>query len=339
MAAQQNVKFESTRIPIDSSIELRFDHLSGFEQHYAANISMGGMFIRTGDLHPPGTQFDFRFELEDGQPLIQGTAEVLWRRAEDRGKTRPSGIGARFLSLDLESKYVIYRMVDRHIQLGGTPFDLEAFEKSGQQTRGKKPRPFAVALGTGLAALLLLAAGGLMHVLLSRAPVQATDPLEEANRSIDSPTSSADEISTPASPETLPNAETKPARDVNSAGPDDATEALELAVTDWAQAWARKDVEAYLASYSPEFRPLPGMSHAAWEAERRSRLTRPGPIEVEISNLEIEKVAGDRAWARFDQTYASATYRDRVRKTLELVRQMGGWKIVREEVVTDDPAA
>ncbi len=338
MAGEHNITFESTRIPIDSSIELRFDAFAGFEEHYAANISMGGMFIRTEDLHPPGTKFEFRFELDDGQPLIRGTAEVLWRRAEDRGPTRPSGIGAKFLSLDLDSKYLIYRMVDRHIQLGGVPFDLEASETAGHQTSAKAPRPLAVALGSGLVVLLLVAAGGLAYVRFSPAPDQSTEALEQAGLSIAATPSPASEQLPPTAAETVAAGEPEATPEVSGADPEDLTEALEATVTDWARAWSRKDVEAYLASYGPEFRPLSGMSHAAWQDERRARLTRPGPIEVEISNLAIELVASDRARARFDQTYASASYRDRVRKVLELVRQAEGWKIIREEVVSDDPA-
>ncbi len=107
----------------------------------------------------------------------------------------------------------------------------------------------------------------------------------------------------------------------------------------WTRAWAEKDVAAYIASYAPGFRPLSGMSHDAWEKERRARLSRPGPIEIELSNLEIELLAGDRARARFEQVYASPTYRDRVRKALDLISRAEGWKIVREEVLADGPTS
>lgn len=358
MNTQHKVTFESTRIPIDCSIDLRFNHFKGFEEHYAANISMGGIFIRTPDLHPPGTQFELCFQLEDGQPLIRGTAEVVWRRAEDRGPDRPSGIGARFLHLDLESKYVIYRMVDCHIQHGGTPFDLEGDRQiipvAGSAAAKRSLGPF---LAFGLAALLLIAAGSLGYMRFAAAPDEA--PSE--------PQAAAESLPENAAPENIPPEDIPPDAATAASGaepvagesssvaaetdaepaitePEAATsqaakvaEAVEATVDAWAHAWAEKDVAAYLASYTPDYTPPSGMSHAAWTDERQARLSRPGPIAIEISNLEVETPAPDRARARFDQAYSSATYRDRVRKSLELVYLAEGWRIVREEVVTADP--
>ena len=359
MPQEHKATFESTRIPIDRSIELCFDHFKGFEEHYAANISMGGMFIRTQELHAPGTTFDFRFELQDGKPLIKGTAEVLWRRAENRGPSRPNGIGVRFLSLDLDSKYLIYRMVDRHIQHGGTPFDVDAPDKTAKPAPVAASRRLPAVLAGTLAALLLVAAGGISYVRFGQDPGEtgvADQPLTSDSPAVDPPAveqptvaPSPDDPPGVADSLPVPRAESAPALDAQpSAKPPaeamteiantgSATQGLEDAVADWARAWAEKDVPAYLSSYSSNFRPASGMSHLAWVDERRARLSRPGSIEVEISSLEIELVTTDHAWARFDQAYASATYRDRVRKVLEWKRQAGEWKISREEVETDAP--
>ncbi len=48
-----------------------------------------------------------------------------------------------------------------------------------------------------------------------------------------------------------------------------------------------------------------------------------GPLEQEASEP-------GHTWISFSQAYETATYRDRVRKTLELVWEDGTWKILRE---------
>ena len=58
-----------------------------------------------------------------------------------------------------------------------------------------------------------------------------------------------------------------------------------------------------------------------------------------MSALEVEVLAPDRAHARFDQVYAAAGYRDRVRKKLEWVRQDQEWRILREETLAELPSS
>lgn len=98
----------------------------------------------------------------------------------------------------------------------------------------------------------------------------------------------------------------------------------------WAAAWSRQDLDRYLAHYSPLFRPESGLDREAWAAQRRIRVAQPAFIEVQVSNLRIEPMTSDRATVRFDQAYRASHYRDRVVKTLEVRREAGDWKIVRE---------
>lgn len=109
----------------------------------------------------------------------------------------------------------------------------------------------------------------------------------------------------------------------------DAQREAEAAVAAWARAWASKNVASYLGAYGPAFTPPGGMSRAAWEAERRSRIEPRARIGVDVSDLNIT-VNGDRATARFRQDYTSDTLNVTSRKTLELVKSGGRWLIVRE---------
>ncbi|HEY7215287.1 MAG TPA: TIGR02266 family protein [Thermoanaerobaculia bacterium] len=119
-----NIPRDSRRVPLQTRVQFKFDRFSGFISEYSANISPGGLFLRTREPRPPGTVLDLEFRLGDGYELIRGRGEVIWVRAEDEGPSRPGGMGIRFLELSEGSRELIYRIVDEHILQGGTPFDV-----------------------------------------------------------------------------------------------------------------------------------------------------------------------------------------------------------------------
>lgn len=112
------------RAPLTTEVRLEFPQLSDFVREYSANISLGGMFIQTRNLKPPGTSFRFELRLADDFKIIHGRATVVWVRREDEGADRPAGMGVRFDELGGDSRELIFRIVDRHIQKGGEPFEL-----------------------------------------------------------------------------------------------------------------------------------------------------------------------------------------------------------------------
>ncbi|HEY0556113.1 MAG TPA: TIGR02266 family protein [Thermoanaerobaculia bacterium] len=124
MVDYSNIPRDSRRVPLETRVQFKFDRFDGFISEYSANISPGGLFLRTRVPQPPGTVLDFEFRLGDGFELIRGRGEVVWNRLEDEGAARPAGMGLRFISLAEGSKELIYRIVDQHILHGGTPFDV-----------------------------------------------------------------------------------------------------------------------------------------------------------------------------------------------------------------------
>ena len=107
-----------------------------------------------------------------------------------------------------------------------------------------------------------------------------------------------------------------------------AGEQLKAVVANWARAWSQKDVGAYLAFYASEYAPS-GITRSEWEAQRRSRITAPQSIEVQVSDLKVEQV-GEMATATFRQAYRSDRHRSTVSKTLTFALQDGQWRIVGE---------
>jgi len=138
--------------------------------------------------------------------------------------------------------------------------------------------------------------------------------------------STASQPSTPA----ITVAETQPTT-LAQISSDDQT--LLNTVFAWAKAWADQDARAYLASYGKNFEPPSNLTRAQWERQRKSRVTRPKWIKIQLKKPRVEFLADDLALVMFQQNYKSGNYEDNVEKTLLLEKEASGWKIAREESV------
>lgn len=123
-------------------------------------------------------------------------------------------------------------------------------------------------------------------------------------------------------------------------------------VNDWATAWRKKDVDNHLKFYSDKFTPASPLDRAAWEKQRRERLSTNGKIGVKINDLVVT-CDGNKATAKFKQDYSVTTYKikktadtgcevcnmkripissysDSVNKELQFERNNGQWQILKE---------
>ncbi|MDH3255256.1 MAG: hypothetical protein OEM62_09720, partial [Acidobacteriota bacterium] len=159
-------------------------------------------------------------------------------------------------------------------------------------------------------------------------PAGSEGPSENATPGGDDP----EAASLPAEAAVASDAGTSPAHlePAADSGPMPDSAAVEAIVRAWATAWADQHVEAYLDSYSRSFIPPDGMTRADWEAQRRTRILRPDWIRLSLGPITSTVLEGGTIHADFDQTYATPTYSDEVRKNLVLTREDGGWKIAEE---------
>lgn len=97
----------------------------------------------------------------------------------------------------------------------------------------------------------------------------------------------------------------------------------------WADAWSSGDVDAYLGHYGAAFRPADGRSLDSWRALRRERVGSAKGIEVKLSDVRVQ-VDGERAVAQFRQDYRSDALKSVDQKTVVLVAEGEGWRIVEE---------
>ena len=342
---------EEARIPIEQEIGLRFKHLGEFVAELAANLSTGGMFIRTRQPHPVGSVFEFELRLAGDQPLIAGKAQVAWIRRRGEAPEEPAGMGVRFVELDDDSRRQVAELVAAREAAGGQPVDLAAPQESSRDdappaaggpeavaaspavggTAGAAAAPPSAAAVAAPALLVGRAAAAparrsrlpwlLLIVVLVAALAAAFWPRPGAR--------------TTASPSETP---ARPAAESAAAeAPDAAVEAAPEPrpadlVEEWARAWSEQRVDDYLATYSPRFEPDGRLSREAWEERRRARLLAPRWIEVGLAFVEIEETGPDRVRVRFVQEYQSDSFHDVVRKYLDLGREADGWKILRESV-------
>jgi outer membrane protein, adhesin transport system len=142
-------------------------------------------------------------------------------------------------------------------------------------------------------------------------------------------------VSTPAPAVlTVPGAQV-PVLAAPASSPDDANYSeVRQALQNWRAAWARRDVDAYLQFYSPDFVPPTGGDRESWKDKRKTALSRASDITVEIADLTVTLNDATHATMVFRQTYRSANYRDSVTKTLQWAKLGDRWLIVRESSAT-----
>ena len=103
---------------------------------------------------------------------------------------------------------------------------------------------------------------------------------------------------------------------------------VQAALDAWAQAWSKRDVEAYLAAYTPDFAGRGGKtsSRETWAEQRRSRILAKKRISVDLSEVRITP-RGDSMVVTFTQRYRGDDLVERSRKRVVLVKADDRWLI------------
>jgi Flp pilus assembly protein TadD len=128
----------------------------------------------------------------------------------------------------------------------------------------------------------------------------------------------------------VPPAPEKPAPKPAEKPAADPTEVIK-ALNAWAQAWSKKDANAYLSFYSKDFKTPGGESRAEWERVRRVRIEAPKSIAVSIASPKVTMSGPDRATVTFRQSYRSDKLKSNSTKTVVMVKADGRWQIQQEK--------
>ncbi|MEQ9323214.1 MAG: PilZ domain-containing protein, partial [Polyangiaceae bacterium] len=90
------------------TINKEFDSFDAFVDEYVTNVSTSGVFVRSGEPLPVGTQVNLEFTvLMDGFETVSGEGEVV--RVHDD----PPGMGVVFTKLSSTSQAIIERLLTR----------------------------------------------------------------------------------------------------------------------------------------------------------------------------------------------------------------------------------
>jgi adhesin transport system outer membrane protein len=136
----------------------------------------------------------------------------------------------------------------------------------------------------------------------------------------------------PASALPLPRTESVPPAIITASSENAVAQALKA----WSSAWSSRNVQAYLDTYSPTFKPFSGISHDAWVVQRKAVIAAAKQIDLDITKVQIKMENPERIVTTFTQSYRSASYQDVVEKTLKWANIAGRWLIVSES--TNAPA-
>ena len=108
---------------------------------------------------------------------------------------------------------------------------------------------------------------------------------------------------------------------------------IESTLNAWAEAWSKKDSDAYLAFYAADFKPPKGEPRERWEKDRRARIAAPKSIAVSIASPRVTMEDGSHARVTFRQTYLSEVFKGSSMKTIVMAKAADGhWKIQQEAV-------
>src|SRR5438105_3060486 len=112
----------------------------------------------------------------------------------------------------------------------------------------------------------------------------------------------------------------------------DASAEVVKALNGWAEAWSKKDVDAYLSYYAKDFQTPSGESRADWEKGRRARIRGAKVISVVVSSPQVTMNGANEATVKFRQAYRSDSFKAAGGKTLVMVKGADGrWQIQQEK--------
>src|SRR5687768_13124616 len=106
MAGADNRK--DARVPLAAKVQIKTEGLDKFIEKFSANVSRGGIFIRTPQPLPMGKEIHLTVVVPGGNALIEAKGKVTWVRPTPDPKTgEPAGMGIQFTELAGDSENVL----------------------------------------------------------------------------------------------------------------------------------------------------------------------------------------------------------------------------------------
>jgi molecular chaperone DnaK len=102
-------KRRAPRVDAVLRIRLALGSIDDFIDRYATNVSSGGIFVRTRDPRPTGTEIGLEVSLDSGERVISGRGVVRWTTPPSAPgeSSHDPGMGIKFLELTPESRAIV----------------------------------------------------------------------------------------------------------------------------------------------------------------------------------------------------------------------------------------
>ena len=96
------------RAPLNMLVQFRLPDMDAFIREYSANISIGGMFIRTQEPRSEGARLYFQFRVPDDGSVFEGLGKVVHINPPDHPTP---GMGIEFINLEENSRRVLDEII------------------------------------------------------------------------------------------------------------------------------------------------------------------------------------------------------------------------------------
>ncbi|HET8539273.1 MAG TPA: TIGR02266 family protein, partial [Anaeromyxobacter sp.] len=105
----EDEKRSDRRVGAELRLRLAYESVDEFIERYATNVSRGGIFVRTRDPSPPGTELRIDIALERGDEVIRGRGIVRWTTPPSAPgePAHEPGMGVKFTELTPESRALV----------------------------------------------------------------------------------------------------------------------------------------------------------------------------------------------------------------------------------------
>jgi tetratricopeptide (TPR) repeat protein len=174
-------------------------------------------------------------------------------------------------------------------------------------------------------------AGAQNKLSLVRELVGGPSQVAAAREAAKPPVVLAQKPATPAPKTPVPAEKAAGAKPPAETPADNASAEIMAALNGWAQAWSKKDADAYLAYYAKEFKTPGGERRGDWEKARRARIAAPKSIAVSVSTPKVTMTGPNQANVTFRQAYRSDVLKSNSTKTIVMTKNEGRWQIAQEK--------
>lgn len=108
---------------------------------------------------------------------------------------------------------------------------------------------------------------------------------------------------------------------------------MKLRLNNWAKAWSKGDINAYLKYYAKDFAPDAGTTNETWKRTRISRISSAKRIQIMLSDVKVTQNADGTITTTFHQDYKAKNYHDESNKEIVWKKVGAIWVIQAERSI------